>query len=96
MIKAKNKIYIGSRIRGYLSEEMISVIYDYLTNQEIYEATKAKPRKIGDKYLMEIELNNSTKQLLKDLKSMDQIKLYKRTHSWEEIYKMSDAKVKSS
>ncbi|MGL5711971.1 MAG: hypothetical protein ACRCX2_03055 [Paraclostridium sp.] len=91
-----SKIYIGSSIRGYLSEEMISVIYDYLANQEIYESTKAKPRKIGDKYLMEIELNDSTKQLLKDLKSMNQIKLYKRTHSWEEIYKMSDTKVTSS
>lgn len=96
MIKAKNKIYIGSSIRGYLSEEMISVIYDYLANQEIYEYTKAKPRKIGDKYLMEIELNDYTKQLLKDFKSMDQIKLYKRTQSWENIHKMEDSIVKSS
>jgi uncharacterized protein with ACT and thioredoxin-like domain len=96
MIKAKNKIYIGSSIRGYLSEEMISVIYDYLANQEICEFAKAKPRKIGDKYLMEIELNDYTKQLLKDLKSMDQIKLYKRTQSWENIYKMADTTVKSS
>ena len=75
---------------------MISVIYDYVAKQEIYEFTKAKPRKIGDRYLLEIELNDYTKQLLKDLKSMDQIKLYKRTHSWDEIYKMADSTVKSS
>ena len=96
MIKAKNKIYIGSSRRGYLSEEMISVIYDYVAKQEIYEFTKAKPRKIGDRYLLEVELNDYTKQLLKDLKSMDQIKLYKRTHSWDDIYKMTDSTVKSS
>ena len=96
MIKANNKIYIGSSTRGYLSEEMISVIYDYVAKQEIYEFTKAKPRKIGDRYLLEIELNDYTKQLLKDLKSMDQIKLYKRTHSWDDIYKMTDSTVKSS
>lgn len=96
MIKAKNKIYIGSSRRGYLSEEMISVIYDYVAKQEIYEFTKAKPRKIGDRYLLEIELNDYTKQLLKDLKSMDQIKLYKRNHSWDDIYKMTDSTVKSS
>ena len=96
MIKAKNKIYIGSSRRGYLSEEMISVIYDYVAKQEIYEFTKAKPRKIGDRYLLEIELNDYTKQLLKDLKSMDQIKLYKRTQSWENIYKMADSTFKSS
>lgn len=71
MIKSKNKIYIGSSKRGYLSEEMISVIYEYLINQEIYEFTKAKPRKIGQNYLLEIELNNHTKGLLHDLKSMD-------------------------
>ncbi len=29
MIKSKNKIYIGSRKRGYLNDEMISVIYEY-------------------------------------------------------------------
>jgi uncharacterized protein with ACT and thioredoxin-like domain len=96
MIKAKNKIYIGSSRRGYLSEEMISVIYEYLANQEIYEFTKAKPRNIGEKYLLELELNDYTKQLLKDLKSMDQIKLYKRTHSWDDIYKMADSTVKRS
>lgn len=95
MIKAKNKIYIGSSRRGYLSEEMISVIYDYVAKQEIYEFTKAKPRKIGDRYLLEIELNDYTKQLLKDLKSMDQIKLYKRTQSWDEIYKMEDSIIKN-
>ncbi len=96
MIKANNKIYIGSSTRGYLSEEMISVIYDYVAKQEIYEFTKAKPRKIGDRYLLEMELNDHTKQLLKYLKSMDQVKLYKRTHSWDEILKMADSTVKSS
>lgn len=96
MIKASNKIYIGSKMRGYLSEEMISVIYDYVARQEMYEFTKAKPRKIGDRYLLEIELNDNTKELLKDLKSLDQVKLYKRTQSWEEIYKMADTTVKSS
>lgn len=52
MIKAKNKIYIGSSKIGYLSEEMLSVIYDYLANQEIYEFAKAKQRKIGENYLL--------------------------------------------
>ena len=51
---------------------------------------------IGDRYLLEIELNDNTKELLKDLKSLDQVKLYKRTQSWEEIYKMADTTVKSS
>ncbi len=96
MIKAKNKIYIGNKTRGYLSEEMISVIYDYVARQEVFEFTKAKPRKIGDRYLLEIELNDYTKGLLKDLKSLDQVKLYRRTHSWEDIYKMADMTVKSS
>ena len=96
MIKGKNKIYIGSSKRGYLNEEMISVIYDYLANQETYEYAKAKPRKIGENYLLEIELNDHTKELLKDLRTMDQIKLYKRTHTWEEIYKMTDKAVQSS
>ena len=75
---------------------MISVIYDYVAKQEVYEFAKAKPRKIGDRYLLEIELNDYTKQLLKDLNSMDQVKLYKRTQSWENIYKMVDSTVKSS
>ncbi|MGL5714581.1 MAG: hypothetical protein ACRCX2_16290 [Paraclostridium sp.] len=96
MIKGKNKIYIGSSKRGYLNEEMISMIYDYLANQEMYEYTKAKPRRIGDNYLLEVELNEHTKQLLKDMRTMDQIKLYKRTHTWDDIYKMSDKTVKSS
>ncbi|MGL5718651.1 MAG: hypothetical protein ACRCX2_36945 [Paraclostridium sp.] len=96
MIKANNKIYIGSSRRGYLSEEMISVIYDYVAKQEVYEFTKAKPRKIGDRYLLEIELNDHTKGLLKDLKSMDRVKLYKRTHTWDEINKMADNTVRSS
>jgi len=47
-----------------------------------------------DRYLLEIELNDYIKQLLKDLKSMDQIKLYKRTQSWDEIYKMEDSIIK--
>ena len=29
-----SKIYIGSRKRGYLNDEMISVIYEYLANQD--------------------------------------------------------------
>ena len=96
MIKSKNKIYIGSNKKGYLSEEMVSVIYEYLINQEIYEFTKAKPRKIGENYLLEIELNYHTKELLHNFKSMDQIKLYKRTHSWDDIYKMAGSTIKSS
>ena len=96
MTKANNKIYIGSSRRGYLSEEMISVIYDYVAKQEVYEFTKAKPRKIGDRYLLEIELNDHTKGLLKDLKSMDTVKLYKRTHTWDEINKMANNTVRSS
>ena len=48
-----------------------------------------------DRYLLEIELNDYIKQLLKDLKSMDQIKLYKRTQSWDEIYKMEDSIIKN-
>lgn len=51
---------------------------------------------IGDRYLLEIELNDHTKGLLKDLKSMDRVKLYKRTHAWDEIFKMADTTVKSS
>lgn len=96
MIKANNKIYIGNKTRGYLTEEMITVIYDYVVRQDIYEFTKAKPRKIKDKYLLEIELNEHTKPLLKDLKSLDQVKLYRRTHSWDEIYKMANSTVKGS
>lgn len=95
MIKSKNKIYIGSRKRGYLNDEMISVIYEYLANQDEYEFTKAKPRKIGDKYLLEVELNDYTKELLHNLKSVEEIKFYKRIHSWEEIYKMADKTVKA-
>ncbi|MGL5693425.1 MAG: hypothetical protein ACRCXA_05055 [Peptostreptococcaceae bacterium] len=96
MIKAKNKIYIGSKMRGYLSEEMIAVIYDYIAKQEVYEFTKAKPRRIGDRYLLEIEINDNTKGLLKDLKGLDQVKLYKRVQSWDNIYKMANSAVKSS
>lgn len=90
-----SKIYIGSRKRGYLNDEMISVIYEYLANQDEYEFTKAKPRKIGDEYLLEIELNDYTKQLLHNLKSIEHIKFYKRTHSWDDIYKMVDKTIKA-
>ena len=75
---------------------MISVIYDYVAKQEVYEFTNAKPRKIGDRYLLEIELNDHKKGLLKDLKSMDRVKLYKRTHTWDEINRMANNTVKSS
>ncbi|MGL5715921.1 MAG: hypothetical protein ACRCX2_23095 [Paraclostridium sp.] len=95
MIKAKDKIYIGSSKKGYLNEEMLSVIYNYLAKQEIYEFTKTKPRKIGENYLIEIELNDHTKELLHNLKNVEHIKLYKRTHSWDEIYKMVDSTAKA-
>ncbi|MGL5438947.1 MAG: hypothetical protein ACRDA4_00985 [Filifactoraceae bacterium] len=96
MIKSKNKIYIGSSQEGYLNEEMMSSIFEYLATHEIIEPSKAKPRKIGESYLLEIEVNDHTKQLIKNLKSMRKIRLYKRTHTWEEIYKMCDQTVKSS
>ncbi|MGL5715951.1 MAG: hypothetical protein ACRCX2_23245 [Paraclostridium sp.] len=95
MIKAKNKIYIGSSKIGYLSEEMLSVVYDFLANQETYEFAKVKPRKIGENYLLEIEVNDYTKELLHNLKNVKHIKLYKRTHSWDEIYKMVDSTAKA-
>lgn len=96
MLRAKNKIYIGSSPEGYINERMIEVIFEYLTTNEIYEYAKAKPRKIGDNYLLEIEANEHTKKLILKLKSMSTMKLYKRTHSWEDIYKMSDSKSLSS
>ena len=96
MVKAKNKIYIGSNPGGYINCDMMNSIFEYLANHEIYEEAKVKPRKIGDNYLIEIEANEHTKQLLHNLKSMKKIKLYKRTHSWEDIYKMSDSKSLSS
>jgi uncharacterized protein with ACT and thioredoxin-like domain len=96
MVKAKNKIYIGSSLEGYINQDMINVIFEYLATHEIYEQSKAKPRKIGENYLLEIESNEHTKQLLQKLKNMSTIKLYKRTHSWDEIYKMTDPIVKSS
>lgn len=81
MIKSKNKIYIGSRKRWYLNDEIISVIYEYLANQ--------------DEYLLEIELNYYTKELLHNLKSVKHIKFYNRTHSWEDIYKVTAKTVKA-
>ena len=65
MIQAKNKIYIGSSSKGYLIEEMIGTIYDFLISTQMYEIAKAKPRKIKDNYLLEIEINEQTKELLK-------------------------------
>ena len=89
MIKSNNKIYIGSKSKGYLTEEMVGAIYDFIASTEMYEVSKTKPRKIKDSYLIEIEVNEQTKELLKSLKQVEQIKLYKRTHTWEQIYKMS-------
>ena len=88
MIKSNNKIYIGSKSKGYLTEEMVGAIYDFIASTEMYEISKAKPRKIKDNYLLEIEINEQTKELLKSLKNIKHLKLYKRTHTWEEIYKM--------
>lgn len=56
---------------------------------------KVKPRKIGDEYLLEIELNDYTKELQHNLKGIEHIKFYKRTHTWEDIYKMVDTTVKA-
>ncbi|MGL5713725.1 MAG: hypothetical protein ACRCX2_11950 [Paraclostridium sp.] len=95
MVKDNDKLYIGSSKRGYLSHEMIVVIYDYISKQEYYEYSKAKPMKIGDKYLLEIEINNNTKQLFRELRRMDQVKLYKRTEPWQSIYQMADSKAKA-
>ncbi|MGL5713882.1 MAG: hypothetical protein ACRCXT_10350 [Paraclostridium sp.] len=96
MIRGKNKIYIGSNPEGYINCDMMNSIFEYLVNHELYENAKVKPKKLGDNYLIEIEANEHTKELLQNLKSMRKIKLYKRTHSWEEIYKMHDQTVKSS
>lgn len=87
MLRADNKIYIGSSKRGYLNEEMISIIYKYLSTEEVYEFMKAKPRKIGDDYLLEVDVNDQTKEVLRSLRGMDQLKLYKRTQSWKSINK---------
>lgn len=95
MIKAKNKIYIGTSDEMYINQDMIDVIFNYLVKQKIYEQAKAKPRKIGDNYLLEIESNEYTKHLLQKLHHMSTIKLYKRTHSWDDIYKMADSTVKA-
>ena len=96
MVRAKNKIYIGSNPEGYINCDMMNSIFEYLVTHEVYEEAKVKPRKIGDNYLIEIEANEHTKQLLHNLKAMKKIKLYKRTHPWDEIYKMADSTVKSS
>lgn len=96
IVRGKNKIYIGSSVEVYINQDMISSIFKYLSTHEIYEESKTKPRKIGENYLLEIEINTHTKQLLQKLRNMSTIKLYKRTHSWEEIYKMSESTVKSS
>ena len=91
-----SKIYIGSNPEGYINFDMMNSIFEYLVNHEIYEEAKVKPKKIGDNYLIEIESNEHTKELLHNLKNMRKIKLYRRTHSWEEIYKMNELTVKSS
>ena len=88
MIQAKNKLYVGSKRNGYLCEQSMTILFDYLAETEMYEISKTKPRKIKDNYLIEIEVNEQTKELLKSLKQVEQIKLYKRTHTWEQIYKM--------
>lgn len=88
MIQEKNKLYIGSKRNGYLCEQSISVLFDYLAETEMYEISKAKPIKINDNYLLEIELNDRTKELIYAFKISEELKLYKRTHTWKEIYRM--------
>ena len=73
---------------GYKPREDVALALD-IASTEMYEISKTKPRKIKDNYLIEIEVNEQTKELLKSLKQVEQIKLYKRTHTWEQIYKMS-------
>ncbi|MEG0181713.1 MAG: hypothetical protein RR657_07460 [Peptostreptococcaceae bacterium] len=96
MIKAKNKIYVGSNPGGYLDPDIMTVIFEYLAEHNIRDHSKAKPRKIGDNYLLEIEANESTKQLILQFKKMRSIKLYKRTQSWEEILQLSKSSSQSS
>jgi len=55
MVRAKNKIYIGSNPEGYINCDMMNSIFEYLVTHEVYEEAKVKPRKIGDNYLIEIE-----------------------------------------
>ena len=40
MIKSNNKIYIGSKSKGYLTEEMVGAIYDFIASTEMYEISK--------------------------------------------------------
>ena len=44
--------------------------------------------KIKDNYLLEIEINDKTKELIYSFKTSEELKLYKRTQTWKEIYKM--------
>ena len=88
MIQTKNKLYVGSKRTGYLCEQSMAVLFDYLAETEMYEVSKAKPIKIKDNYLLEIEINDQTKELIYAFKTSEELKLYKRTHTWNEIYKM--------
>lgn len=67
----------------------------YILKYSIFKGLMCTFHLYRDRYLLEIELNDYIKQLLKGLKSMDQIKLYKRTQSWDEIYKMEDSIIKN-
>lgn len=88
MIQSKNKLYVGSKRNGYLCEQSMTILFDYLAEIEMYEVSKAKPIKIKDSYLLEIEINDKTKELIHSFKTSEELKLYKRTHTWKEIYKM--------
>ena len=96
MTKSKNLIYVGSNPEGYINEDMMISIFEYLATHEIREKSKANPRKLGENYLLELEINEHTKQMLQNLKQMNKIKLYKRTHSWNDISKMYKVTNKSS
>ena len=80
MIQAKNKLYVGSKRNGYLCEQSMTILFDYLAETEMYEISKAN--------LLEIEINDKTKELIYSFKTSEELKLYKRTHTWKEIYKM--------
>ena len=45
MIQTKNKLYVGSKRNGYLCEQSMAVLFDYLAETEMYEVSKAKPIK---------------------------------------------------
>lgn len=96
MTKYKNLIYIGSNPEGYINEDIMIAIFEYLVTHEIRDKSKANPRKLGENYLLELEINEYTKQMLQNLNQMKKIKLYKRTHSWSEISKMYKVANKSS